>query len=346
MSDDELRRRARLKAALLENGETEADAEALAGVSTFLNRLSDPAPDAKRQAALRALLTPHPPTADNNGHLTLQATSPLNPLSMHGAADTVEGEVFAGAPMERGHSKPRSWQLLRENKNPDGVSAPTSSPGSFTGVWALIRAQLRVVQGEIWLASLFVMALGAVVTALLYAPGRTLPLVLIAPLVAAFGVAFIYGEEIDPPLELLLTTFTSPRVVLLARLALVFGFDLLLGLTVSALLFSADPQFADSGLTLWGMVTAWLAPMTFLAMLALLSSMIFRDALTGAAVSLFLWIGICVAHVVSESENTLIRLPDLLASGAHPLLWALALLCGAGALWFAGREEHWVRNRG
>ena len=76
--------------------------------------------------------------------------------------------------------------------------------------WAywLLRAQMRIVRAELWLGSAFVIALGVLVT--LAADLQALPFVLIAPIVAAVGITFLYGPSNDPALEIELTTAVSP----------------------------------------------------------------------------------------------------------------------------------------
>jgi hypothetical protein len=207
----------------------------------------------------------------------------------------------------------------------------------------LIRAQLRVVRGEIWAASAMVLALGALVTLAMSAPGAsaaTLPFVFVAPLVAAVGVAFLYGPGVDPPLEIELATPVSPRLTLLARLTLVFGFDLGLGLVASLAL-----AVMRADLTFWPLVSAWLAPMAFLSALAFLLTVLSLDAGLGVLVSLGLWGLHSAAHLqVANSVPLPISLPDLTMAAAQPWLWMSALLLSAAALWIGGREEHWLRR--
>ena len=208
----------------------------------------------------------------------------------------------------------------------------------------LMRSQLRVVRTEIWTASALVMALGAVVTLALTQPetaGGTLPFVLVAPFVAALGVSFLYGPAVDPALEIELTTPVSPRLVLLARLALVFGFDLMLSLVGSAALAAVRPD-----ISLWPLVSAWLAPMTFLSALAFLLSVITLDTLHGVAVSLLLW-GYQTMRALLPPDSRLpllTLLPNLLAADARLPLFVLAIALSAVALWLAGKEERWVRG--
>src|SRR5690606_23857430 len=61
-------------------------------------------------------------------------------------------------------------------------------------------------------------------------------LALIAPVVAAVGVAGAYRSRLDPAAELVAATATSGRLLLLVRLTLVLGYDLLLALAASAVL--------------------------------------------------------------------------------------------------------------
>jgi len=198
---------------------------------------------------------------------------------------------------------------------------------------ALLCAQARVVRGEIWIASALILALGLLVTG---AASRAPSLALVAPLVAAAGVAFLYGPAMDPALEIELAAPVSPRLVLLARLALVFGFDLGLGLAASVALALLRP-----GVLLWPLVASWLAPMAFLSMLALLLTVLSNESAMGAAASLVLWIA---WHVLRSDELGFLAwsLPDPLAASTRPALWALALLLGVLAFWLAGREERWL----
>jgi hypothetical protein len=134
---------------------------------------------------------------------------------------------------------------------------------------AVLRGQVGIVQTRIWPASALVMALGVVACLLERGAVTGLVLTLLVPMVAAVGVAFIYGPETDPSLELALATPTSPRTILLARLTLVFGFDLALAALASAAL--AALGLAPGGLApLFGI---WLGPMLLLSAASLLASL-------------------------------------------------------------------------
>ncbi|MCA9977703.1 MAG: hypothetical protein KC413_18215, partial [Anaerolineales bacterium] len=103
-------------------------------------------------------------------------------------------------------------------------------------LWQLLRAQVRVVRSEIWTASALVMILGVFVSFVMVQEGRIGgPLALVAPLVAATGIAFLYNPADERVWEMERVTAVSPRLILLVRLLLVFGYDLLLGVLGSLL---------------------------------------------------------------------------------------------------------------
>ncbi len=203
---------------------------------------------------------------------------------------------------------------------------------------ALLRAQVRVVQRGVWLASALSFLLGGLVTAALYASTETIVLALVAPLAVACGIAFIYGPDADPPLEVLLTTATTPRQVLLARLVLVFGFNLALGIVATVLLSGVLSA------ALGPLLTAWLAPMAFLSALAFAGSVFFADSLAGVMISLCAWFVLCAGYLARTDAQISAVLPDFTASGTQLPLWAAAIALGALGYWMAGLEEHWMRR--
>ncbi len=203
--------------------------------------------------------------------------------------------------------------------------------------WLILRAQVRLVHPATWAASGLVIALGALVTLLLYQPaqsGAELPLVVVAPLVAACGVAFLYGLDADPALELQLATPVSQRLILLARLALLFGFNLAITLACSVLLTLARAQ-----ISLVPLIIAWLAPMTFLSALAFLLSALFFDSLASVLINLLLWAGATVRHFLSLGTPLL---PDVLHANVYPAMLVAAPVLVLLALWIAEHEERWT----
>jgi hypothetical protein len=167
----------------------------------------------------------------------------------------------------------------------EGPSRRSAFAGRVSLAWQLLVGQLPLVRREIWAASALTMTLGCVVALLMggtSAAGATLAV--FAPVVAAVGVAFVYGPENDPSLEVALSTPTPPRLVLLARLVLVYGYDLGLALAATVVLAAAR---MDAGLV-WPLVSLWIGPMLFLSALALLVSLLFGST-PAVLVAMGLW---------------------------------------------------------
>ncbi|MGE5620455.1 MAG: anti-sigma factor family protein [Sphingomonadaceae bacterium] len=213
--------------------------------------------------------------------------------------------------------------------------------GPLRRAWQLLRAQALLVKREIWPACATVMGLGYVVAMVGTSDDRAPSVVVaLAPMVAAVSVAMLYGPEQDPALELSLATPTSPRQVLIARLALVFGYDLLLALAATAGLVAVTPPAF-----LGTIIVSWLGPMTFLSALALVLSL--RSGTTVAvAVSLSLWIARLIASSsavvpVATTSGALSALARIYAQGwaNTPALLALSCLLLALAVWSVRRDE-------
>jgi hypothetical protein len=205
--------------------------------------------------------------------------------------------------------------------------------------WLIVRSQIRLVHPTLWTASTLVIGLGALVTLAYYQPSQNataLPLVIFAPIVTACGVAFLYGLDADPALELQWAAPVSARLILLARLALLFGFNLVITLVCSVAL-----TLVESQISLMPLIAAWLAPMTFLSALAFFLSVLFFDALMSLLICLLLWIGVSARHFL-ELGSPSFSIPDLLHVDYHPMLLIVAPALLLIALWFAEREERWT----
>lgn len=203
----------------------------------------------------------------------------------------------------------------------------------------LLRSQLRVVRREIWAASALVMVLGTLVTISVVdpsTPDAVLPIVFFAPLVAALGIAFLYGPEVDPAFEIEMAAPVSTRLILLARLVLVSGFNLLLGLIASVALVVINPA-----LSFWPLVTAWLAPMAFLSALAFLLTMWSTDPSLGVLISLGLWM-LQAIRQTPGLNSYFWYVPNLWSPEARVWLWIAAALLSLIALWLGAREERWI----
>ena len=125
-----------------------------------------------------------------------------------------------------------------------------------------------------WLiASVVVIGAGALAQA-----GAGQPLVwLIAPAVAAVGIAYAYGPGIDPAWELSCSCAVSDRLVLLTRAVAVFAVNAGLGLAASAATIGTAAAAGTAAITF-----AWLLPMTAICGLTLAVAVITRSAGAGA----------------------------------------------------------------
>jgi hypothetical protein len=124
------------------------------------------------------------------------------------------------------------------------------------------------------LASAMILAVGVIFTRLSGIPW----VALLAPAIAAIGIAYAYGPGVDPAWELSTTMVISDRMVFLARALAVFGVNAVLGLVAS--LVSAQAL---------AVTFMWLVPMTAVSALALAAATWTRNAQVGVGASLLAW---------------------------------------------------------
>ena len=208
----------------------------------------------------------------------------------------VSAEVWRRRP---GLTERLAGQLLR---SPGLARALVSTPSLLLG-WVI--------------ASVVVLAAGLLATL-----GTGTPFVaLLAPAVAAAGIAYAYGPGIDPAWELSQSMAVSDRMVLLVRVLVVFALNAAVGLAASA----------ASG-TAAAVTFGWLIPMTAVSALALATATVTRSANAGVATGLAAWaITVLSVHSASGQVTPAVASPVL----AIPYL-AVAAACGAIA-WFATR---------
>jgi len=119
---------------------------------------------------------------------------------------------------------------------------------------------------------------------------------LIAPAVAAVGVAYAYGPGIDPAWELSCSCAVSYRMVLLTRAVAVFAVNAALGLAASAATVGTTASAHAAQLTF-----AWLIPMTAICAMALAVAVATRSANTGAAAGVAAWIIVVLGWSAASS---------------------------------------------
>jgi hypothetical protein len=162
-----------------------------------------------------------------------------------------------------------------------------------------------------WLiASVAVLAVGAVATR---ATGQPL-VALMAPAVAAAGIAYAYGPGIDPAWELSRSMAVSDRMVLLVRAFAVFAVNAVLGLAAS---------FASG--TAAALTFGWLIPMTAVCALALAAATAVRSPNAGVAAGVAGWTITLLSGQAATGQFTVV----VSSSALVPAYLAVAAVCAA-----------------
>jgi hypothetical protein len=121
---------------------------------------------------------------------------------------------------------------------------------------------------------------------------------LLAPALAAAGIAYAYGPGIDPAWELTRSMAVGDRMLLLVRALAVFGLNAVLGLAASAVSLLAGSGAAAA------VTFGWLIPMTAICGLALAAATLARSANVGVAAGLAGWAITVVAAGGSSGRFT------------------------------------------
>ncbi len=116
---------------------------------------------------------------------------------------------------------------------------------------------------------------------------------LLAPPIAAAGIAYAYGPGLDPAWELSQSMAVSDRMVLLVRGLAVFGLNAILGLVASA------ASGAVAAVTF-----SWLVPMTAVCALALAAATVSRSPNVGVLAGLAGWMITVLAGRVAAGQLT------------------------------------------
>jgi hypothetical protein len=108
----------------------------------------------------------------------------------------------------------------------------------------------------------------------------------LSALLIALGMAFLYGQEIDPAYEMIQATPTEPALLLLLRGSIVFSYNVLINLLALLPLLLTHPGGLQ--LTPQWILGNWLAPLCCLAAISLLLSIVL-NARVALCVCLLLW---------------------------------------------------------
>jgi hypothetical protein len=196
----------------------------------------------------------------------------------------------------------------------------------------VLSSQARLLRRSVWLASALGIVLATFLAASLSAEvGREGVLTIALPLIAAAGVAFLYGPENDPGLEIALATPTSARLVLLSRFGLLFAFDVGLALLGTLALSLAR------GESLWGLALVWLGPMTLLATISLALSL-FTGPVVAALGAGLAWL----ASALRFDAGPALRFPPEALARMTPGILAFSVMALLIAMLAVSRREQFT----
>ena len=202
--------------------------------------------------------------------------------------------------------------------------------------WLVLKKQVPIIHLSIWLAAPLVIFFGAGLTfydiIILHVIGiaSNWSLPLFATVSAAASAAFIYGIENDSGFELTLSTPTSMRLVMLCRMFLVIGYNVILAAIASTVIAVAH------GGGLWQIIQMWLGPMLLLSTFTLALSMLLGS-----------WVSLLVSIILEtgqafllnvDKHMTLIQLNPANIWQTNPMMLILAILFIAFAILYAPRQ--------
>jgi hypothetical protein len=188
-----------------------------------------------------------------------------------------------------------------------------------------------------WLISTVVIfGVGAMIT---LAGGEPLVWV-IAPGIAAVGIAYAYGPGVDPAWELASSMPVSDRMVLLVRAVAVFAVNAAIGLAVSAVTYLVTGQGLhgagghDTAAMTAAITFAWLIPMAAVCALTLAAAVVTRSATVGALTGVLAWSATMLASRVSTGAFS-----SAVTDSRTYLPYLAVAACALAVIWYASLTQ-------
>ena len=177
--------------------------------------------------------------------------------------------------------------------------------------------------------------------------GANQPLVaLLAPAVAAVGIAYAYGPGVDPAWELACSGAVSDRLVLLTRAVAVFVTNAVFGLAASAAALGTPAETHAAQLTF-----AWLLPMSAVCALTLAVAVAVRSAAVGAGAGIAAWIFVVLGRstfasasvATGSSPSPGVNLAGALTDPNLYLPYVAVAACCAAIVWYVTRPQRGIQ---
>ena len=185
-------------------------------------------------------------------------------------------------------------------------------------LWLVASRQFSLLNRTIWMMSALAMIIACVLT-LVLGVNVGWSLTVAALSASVLGAAHIYGAESDAGLEIVLSTPTSIRIIVLTRLVTVVSYNVML-----AALISTGTILIHGG-GFWTLVHLWLGPVLFVSSFSFALSLLLGASLASLAMLLFE-----VSQVFQfERPFFIIHLADLTTCvwQLHPVLLSVMALC-------------------
>jgi hypothetical protein len=227
------------------------------------------------------------------------------------------------------------WQAPRPTAKETGellerllVSTPKVSPvreamrlrkrglwGDVTSLLGLVRAQASILRPAFWVTSAVIVLAGILLLLSGTNVNRAVVLQVIGPLLSYVGAANAFRGIRINTLEIELACPPSPRQLTIARLVIVLGYDIFLGLILSMILRTQG----NGGIIM--LTLHWLGPLFLVAGLSLFLSL--RITWNHAAsISYFVWLVFLTLSFLGQRSGGLQSMTSTLTGTAE---WALGI---------------------
>lgn len=230
--------------------------------------------------------------------------------------------------------------LLMQRRETEPVPIHASPRRSFHDWLRLAGSQMELLEAPFWWSSLLLTLIGVLLGMSYGSAVATLCLVVISPLVAVTGVAYLFRPATRVLWELEQLSQVQPLEFLYARLALILTLNLTLA---AALLFVVWTQGLQ--IVLWRLLLIWFGPMIGLTGIALFCSVRW-NTLAGVIAPMVAWGLLVIVGWRDTVLTTSLDLPNAPAiitrlgmSNTLLLLATAALVVGLLLLYESGR---WV----